>query len=662
MKSTPKLLTQTKVRVRHGLRSVNTVRSILPEVIKLQTGLDVKQECYTYYGIVDSWVKSEGKRSAVLRLKNIYISALRSMVDEPVELPWIKTNRRGFPKRFAFLEKIVLRENKSPTAMQAVLSILGYYRGILAPGIPEFGSITDPCPEIPANLIDEILDLGLNPEWKIVPKKLAPAKLKIRSKKGPNGQATICAFQDLGCLTPNLLESMKMILSKSNDPDNLKFQISNLCKKVPAQKGYHSRLAIKRERGGKDRVFAMVDYWTQIILEPLHQGLSKILREIPEDCTYDQAKNIDLMKQWTREGSAISLDLSSASDRFPLILQHKIMERLTGCSEFSKAWVDLMVNRDFTYKSKTYRWNCGQPLGAHSSWPSFALAHHVVMRAAFKKASIDSRNQYSILGDDMAAKDSKAISYYSYYLNSLGVATSPTKGLKGNSCEFAKRLFWKGDEISPIPVQMLFALVEDECLLPELIAKVSERSSSDVTANLQSHLFLDILSDKLKVSREKLSILFTYPIPQMRNILSEAVPSEEEVTRTLTWNSHTFSFEKVWDEYNEVRFAYLIKSLDSLSLDSQRNMSQLNQVELPGATPGIRRMHPMYYGYGELQEEILEARSEARGFLASRDRWVETPLIHLTNVTALLKGSIKGSRNSGKLLLKVYYNLLESQP
>jgi len=544
--------------------------------------------------------------------------------------------------------------------MQAALSILGYYRNILAPGIPDLSSIKEPGPEIPSELLDEIIHLGLNPEWKIKPKQLDPIKLELRSKVGPNGQATVCSLQDLSVLPDNLYNNLLLIISRSSDQDNLQGTLPRLRKGISKSNGCHSRLAIKREKGGKDRVFAMVDYWTQIVLKPLHNGLSKILKQIPEDCTFDQGAGVNLMKEWTLNGNAISIDLTSASDRFPLSLQKRIMEKLVD-EEFSQAWSELMVDRDFTYKGKPYRWSVGQPLGAHSSWPSFALAHHVVMRAAHSKAGISHKDQYLILGDDMAACDSKAIPYYLNYLRQLGVETSSTKGLKGNSCEFAKRVFWRGYEVSPVPVPMLEAMLGDYCLLPEFIAKLRERSS-DPQLDLRVPSFIAHLVDKTNWDKEMIAILSSYPLPRMRNLILSNGPGLDPVTHNVTWNGITVSFEKLWEIFQQVRYTHLLRQLDNLTRDARTKFSALNQVELPATPTGIRRQHPIFYAYGNYFDEVELAREEVRSFLSAPDWTTEVPSVHLTNVTTLLKGSKASARHSGKLLLQVWKELKENSP
>lgn len=648
-----------KKGLRPIVHRIKCTRSLLVEAIKLSTKEDVTHLANKYFHTVDKWVRAEGKRAAVVRLKLIYLTALRSMADDPVASSWIKTGKsRGFPRSFSYLESFWLKRDKSPAATQAVLSILGYYRNILAPGTPDLGPITRPGREIPESLIDEILSLGLEGlDWEIKPKRLPPVKLQIRSKQGPCGQSTLMAFKELSCLPKQLVDALLLILSKSDDEDMIKNQIPQVLNKLPKpdNTAKHSKLSIKRERGGKDRVFAMVDYWTQTALKPLHSGLGALLRQLPQDCTYDQGAGVGRLKEWTRNGSAISIDLSSATDRFPMKLLTAFMEKVTGDKDFTEAWRCLMVDRDFTYKSKTYRWAVGQPLGALSSWPSFAVAHHLVMRAAYRKAGLDpNKGNYLLLGDDMAAEYSEAIPYYLSYLDSLGVEISPTKGLRADFCEFAKRIFMKGHEVSPIPVPMIETLLTDEYLLPEFISKVSERCSVDQT-DLRTSGFVESYSRLTNKDLKTLSILAEYPIPQMRYCLSTDRPSLVEGNGLMVnWAGEIFPAEEIWRVFNQVRYRYMIRQLDNLTRGARVAQQELTKLELPSTPKGIQRMHPAFYSFGNYFDEVVTAKREVQEYLTSSDGWPECPLVHTTNVTSLLKGSRKSCRHSGEILLATW--------
>lgn len=70
------------------------------------------------------------------------------------------------------------------------------------------------------------------------------------------------------------------------------------------------------DREGKVRVVALVDYWTQMVLKPLHDGVDSLLKSIKADCTHNQSKFKTLLQKG--EGAYGSVDLKSATDRMPV--------------------------------------------------------------------------------------------------------------------------------------------------------------------------------------------------------------------------------------------------------------------------------------------------------------------------------------------------------
>lgn len=90
------------------------------------------------------------------------------------------------------------------------------------------------------------------------------------------------------------------------------------------------RLALKEEAAGKVRVFALVDSVTQSALKPLHEWLFSILRQIPNDGTFDQMASVKRSQEKAQQsGMAYSFDLSAATDRLPAKLSASILENLT---------------------------------------------------------------------------------------------------------------------------------------------------------------------------------------------------------------------------------------------------------------------------------------------------------------------------------------------
>jgi hypothetical protein len=78
---------------------------------------------------------------------------------------------------------------------------------------------------------------------------------------------------------------------------------------------------------GKTRVIAQQGYFVQAALLPLHESLIKTLKSLPQDLTYRQQGGPSRLK--IEEGNSFhSFDLKSATDRFPLELQVRLLEQI----------------------------------------------------------------------------------------------------------------------------------------------------------------------------------------------------------------------------------------------------------------------------------------------------------------------------------------------
>jgi len=244
------------------------------------------------------------------------------------------------------------------------------------------------------------------------------------------------------------------------------------------------KLGVKEEPG-KKRVFAMVDYWTQVALKPLHDSIFSILRKIPQDGTFDQNAAVrSASKEMIGAAYVASFDLSAATDRLPVRLQSSILDHvLPGLGE---PWAALLVNREYSIPRKyasfgrSVRYAVGQPMGALSSWAMLALTHHfLVQYAAFKSGYREWFTKYRVLGDDIIIWDIGVALYYQNILGKLGVEISFAKSLvsKNGSFEFAKRFYLKGSDCSPVSLKEAGAAVTSldglYTLLERIGAKVS---------------------------------------------------------------------------------------------------------------------------------------------------------------------------------------------
>jgi len=223
----------------------------------------------------------------------------------------------------------------------------------------------------------------------------------------------------------------------------------------------YGKLSIKVEAAGKHRVFAMVDYWTQCALRPLHRYLGSILKRIPQDGTFDQVKPVaSLLKRIPNDQKIYSFDLTAATDRLPLILQELLMGSLFNTA-FGKAWADLLVCRPFfcsvrerSSDPRFVQYEVGQPMGAYSSWVILALTHHALVQFCWYSSGERSWFlDYAILGDDVVIANDVVAKRYQEVCKTIGLGIGIPKSLiaSGKTCEFAKRFFFHGEDVSGLP-------------------------------------------------------------------------------------------------------------------------------------------------------------------------------------------------------------------
>lgn len=102
-----------------------------------------------------------------------------------------------------------------------------------------------------------------------------------------------------------LLRGIELGILKDNDP-------------LPLKRGELRKLACFPDKEGKQRVVAVLDYFSQSVLKPLHHYLFKVLKKIPQDRTFSQSGFLGGYDNVVEE--IYSVDLKSATDRFPIDL------------------------------------------------------------------------------------------------------------------------------------------------------------------------------------------------------------------------------------------------------------------------------------------------------------------------------------------------------
>jgi len=386
------------------------------------------------------------------------------------------TSRVRLPKVLRFLKH--LKKVDYPF-IRLILSSLYVSRGIELPPVPNVDSITRPP-------IKEIPDIGLYVQdfWKDlgyhhrhgVSRSVYWKRFHLSTKNGPNGQALWTAIADLSVLPDNLVDDIcaiggKRLASKIRLVRNYTSFFTKSFFKVTGSK--YRKISAISDQEGKTREVALLDYWSQTALRGLHQYLFRVLRKVPQDCTFNQGGFKDKIN-FQGEENFHSVDLTTATDRFPIQVICQVLEGRFD-RDYVKSWRNIMVGHPFDCQtgkgSEKIFYSVGNPMGAYSSWNSFAVAHHYVVYYCCRELGIKwSEAPYVLLGDDIVIKHNALAKKYMEVMTSLGVEFSLSKShISATMFEFAKRTFHCGHEITPFPVAALWNTRKSASLLLNVI-------------------------------------------------------------------------------------------------------------------------------------------------------------------------------------------------
>lgn len=222
------------------------------------------------------------------------------------------------------------------------------------------------------------------------------------------------------------------------------------------------RFGVKLEGSGKVRVFAIANPVFQALLRPLHDWVMECLRTLKTDGTFHQTAPLERHQGKT---NLYSFDLKAATDSLPVDLSGSMLSGLLG-RDFAQSWVYIMTSPGFRTpggshvgtSKHVYRFKKGQPLGYYSSWPVFALTHHMlVWWAAWSVYPGKRFFDYAILGDDIVIADDKVAAKYAELIEDCEVSISKEKSLisKSGAMEFAKRFLTDRGmtDLSPVSVR-----------------------------------------------------------------------------------------------------------------------------------------------------------------------------------------------------------------
>jgi hypothetical protein len=205
--------------------------------------------------------------------------------------------------------------------------------------------------------------------------------------------------------------------------------------KKPAMGGH--LVPLNKDGGWKIRWIASPYRIHQHVLEPLSNRLYRLLESVPWDFTHAQEKAWPILQKVLAEGKTIhSVDLSSATDHFPLQFQLDVLKQLNnhdpGWALILKLFESLSRS-SWLYNGKEYHWKKGQPMGLRPSFPAFGLSHGFLLHHLS-----GGRDCFAVLGDDVVIWDDTVHTAYRDVLDKWNVPISESKTISSKyCCEFA---------------------------------------------------------------------------------------------------------------------------------------------------------------------------------------------------------------------------------
>jgi len=462
---------------------MNTVNKITTDLMCYINRVSMK-EGTKFTKLITKYLENNGPEWTVNRLKSIYTAALHLKNDCPnkamdvYRASSISYTKAGYPKD-PLLGVIVRRfvESRSNRAIKRNVVPLRAYTAIVNDKVtcnqvekavqtisgPRINSkSTDPV-ETMCSQIEGLLSRKRFPNPKVAPftelsdlRPFTACYSPLIPKGIPREIKAKPYFKSLySLMTTTYYPSMlgNTIRSIENNDRNVDFH-ATIGGVRHDKKDIPGKIHIIQEGGCKGRTVAIPNGWTQLAFHPLHRSLSDYTERYFSkwSCVKDQTKGILSVVKHMQEGKTChSIDLSAATDRFPLELQLQVL-RSIGLPMYADALVELCSKEwDFPqgrqFGVNTVKYNVGQPMGLYGSFPLFNLTHIVFAlaceRYVIKKhgkgslSRFEDGSSFKIIGDDFVCSDTKLANQYSHALVACGVEISPSKTFSGKVNEFA---------------------------------------------------------------------------------------------------------------------------------------------------------------------------------------------------------------------------------
>jgi hypothetical protein len=253
---------------------------------------------------------------------------------------------------------------------------------------------------------------------------------------------------------------------------------------------------------------AIVDFWTQLILEPVRAHVLLVTKQLFDktDFRLNQdlgvAKMVEFQNRCLNEevvgGHKLNIrslkfyDISSWTDRFHRDLQKIVMKHLFS-PRLSENWAQLVVHCPWNVKGSdhTVKYGQGQGMGTNGSFDIATLTDHILIHFVLDtessiKGLFPQNACYGKVGDDLWIYDPDGLIKETYEKINLPINFSKSKEYSavGSVAEFCSRTFLNGQDISRISPKII-SKSKDFRYIPILLSLCASRgielSSSSFT-------------------------------------------------------------------------------------------------------------------------------------------------------------------------------------
>jgi len=325
---------------------------------------------------------------------------------------------------------------------------------------------------------------------------------KITNKSGPNGKATKTMILDAYVLKHNvpLFNNYKKMckhldceyLVKSVEHYSNLYELNN--NSVSSKVSIIAKVTQVPEKGNKNRVVAIQNFWVQQPMNLLRQLIDKTITKhyINNDACFMYnhfGSLLKAIKSYKDTGFSVSFDLTNATDRIPRIYQRDVLSAYVN-PRFAQDYFEMVSLIDFTTKNgDVINYEVGQPMGSYESFNLFqAFLLELWRFSAYKTGKSFKVEEvckyFSTVGDDNQGFDPELAEYWRGFLENSGCEISKTKTIgKINgvqwftTCSLLGAVDEDGNSVnlSPISVSLLNNAVDDFREIPYFINDLVSR-------------------------------------------------------------------------------------------------------------------------------------------------------------------------------------------